>query len=286
MNSIVVSHIFLLLLYFITTVTVTVVYHTPEWCLLCYHFLQTRPKRSSWLLCARASLSISLFPSTQRTQSKYESVRVTIKFPKFIILILSRQKYRTLEAKVSRIHPLHFQFFPRETRKPSSDVPAKCRDTWPSLPIHLFTAFPPLLSTAICVDDPGRLIERGNWNESIFEFLQRRIRARKKEKRRDWWGGIRGVQSSPREWKSEIDVRMSLLLHRVVSTFSLSTDWNFIPDEYWPRAIGSISTMDLRLFGNKGRGDFFSIRLMTRNFGIDRAILFSFCFFFSFFLTL
>lgn len=205
MNSIVVSHIFLLLLYFITTVTVTVVYHTPEWCLLCYHFLQTRPKRSSWLLCARASLSISLFPSTQRTQSKYESVRVTIKFPKFIILILSRQKYRTLEAKVSRIHPLHFQFFLRETRKPSSDVPAKCRDTWPSLPIHLFTAFPPLLSTAICVDDPGRLIERGT---SKLKRIDIRISSTKnssaqKGKKK---GLMRGHQRRP-EFSARMKVR-------------------------------------------------------------------------------
>lgn len=52
-----------------------------------HHFLQTRPKRSSWLLCvSRASLSISLLPSNEWTQSKYESVREQrIKFPKFII---------------------------------------------------------------------------------------------------------------------------------------------------------------------------------------------------------
>lgn len=55
-------------------------------------------------------------------------------------------------------------------------------------------------------------------------------------------------------------------------------------DGYWPRAIGSISKMDLRLFEKKERR-FFSIGLTTRNFGIDRAILFSFCFF-SFSLTL
>lgn len=164
--------------------------------------LSPNPSQAIILTIVRTCIPFD-FPSTQRTQSKYESVRVTIKFPKFIILILSRQKYRTLEAKVSRIHPLHFQFFPRETRKPSSDVPAKCRDTWPSLPIHLFTAFPPLLS--ICVDDPGRLIERGT---SKLKRIDIRISSTKnssaqKGKKK---GLMRGHQRRP-EFSARMKVR-------------------------------------------------------------------------------